>query len=130
MMIAPGLLVILSPLICGYLLGPRGVSGLVAGCIVSGIQIAIAFSNTGGAWDNAKKYIEAGHLVNSETGQPYKKGTEAHKNAVVGDTVGDPMKDTSGPSINILIKLMAITSLVFGNAFAQSGGVLLPYIEK
>ena len=101
----------------------------MAGCIVSGIQIAIAFSNTGGAWDNAKKYIEAGQLTNSQTGQAYKKGSEAHKNAVVGDTVGDPMKDTSGPSINILIKLMAITSLVFGNAFVHKGGVLLQYIE-
>jgi Na+/H+-translocating membrane pyrophosphatase len=72
-------------------------------------------SNTGGAWDNAKKYIEGGHLV--VDGTVMGKKTEPHKNAVIGDTVGDPMKDTSGPSINILIKLMAITSLVFGNAF-------------
>jgi len=88
--------------------------------------VAISFSNTGGAWDNAKKYIEAGNLL--VDGEPQLKKSEAHKNAVIGDTVGDPMKDTSGPSINILIKLMAITSLVFGHAFAKSG-VLLPYIK-
>lgn len=130
MMVAPGLLVILSPLIFGFALGARGVSGLIAGCIVSGIQLAISFSNTGGAWDNAKKYIEKGNLLNKETNQPYKKRSEPHKNAVIGDTVGDPMKDTSGPSINILIKLMAITSLVFGNSFKTHGGMLLPYIKN
>ena len=126
-MIAPGLLVILSPLVFGFLLGPHAVCGLLAGAIVSGVQIAIAFSNTGGAWDNAKKYIEAGNLiVNNEV---VGKKSEPHKNAVIGDTVGDPMKDTSGPSINILIKLMAITSLVFGKAFLEFGGLLLPYTK-
>lgn len=129
MMIAPGLLVILSPLIFGFLFGARGVSGLLAGGIVSGVQIAISMSNTGGAWDNAKKYIEAGRLMNAE-GQVMAKKTEPHKNAVIGDTVGDPMKDTSGPSLNILIKLMAITSLVFGKSFVSNGGLLLPYIDS
>lgn len=127
-MILPGILVITSPLIFGFLLGPRGVSGLLSGAIVSGVQVAISFSNTGGAWDNAKKYIEGGHL--SVDGVVQKKGDTPHKNAVIGDTVGDPMKDTSGPSINILIKLMAITSLVFGNSFVSKGGLLLPYIKN
>ena len=120
-MIAPGILVLASPLAMGILLGPRGVCGLLAGNIVSGVQIAISASNSGGAWDNAKKYIEAGRLFID--GEVQRKHSEAHKSAVVGDTVGDPMKDTSGPSINILIKLMAITSLVFGGAFTRYGGI-------
>lgn len=127
-MIAPGILVIFSPLAMGFLLGPRGVCGLLAGAIVSGVQVAISFSNTGGAWDNAKKYIEAGSL--EIKGVKQKKGSDVHKAAVVGDTVGDPLKDTSGPSINILIKLMAITSLVFGGAFTKYGGIALPWIAK
>ena len=114
-MIAPGLLVLLSPLAMGFLLGTRGVCGLLAGGIASGIQVAISFSNTGGAWDNAKKYIEGGNLM--VEGVILGKRSEPHKAAVVGDTVGDPLKDTSGPSINILIKLMAITSLVFADSF-------------
>lgn len=131
-MIAPGLLVIGSPFVVGVLFGPGAVSGLLAGAIVSGVQIAISFSNTGGAWDNAKKYIEAG--VNESKaavgeGDPevytFVKGSEAHKAAVVGDTVGDPLKDTSGPSINILIKLSAITSLVFGEFFVNTS-LLIP----
>lgn len=128
-MIAPGLLVIGSPFLMGVLFGPRGASGLLAGAIVSGVQIAISFSNTGGAWDNAKKYIEAGthkstlHFEGVEEQEEYifQKKTEAHSNAVIGDTVGDPLKDTSGPSINILIKLSAITSLVFGGFFNKTG---------
>jgi len=118
-MIAPGILVIGSPFVVGILFGPKGVSGLLAGAIVSGVQIAISFSNTGGAWDNAKKYIENGNNYSKQhkdsDGRPILlvKGSEAHKAAVTGDTVGDPLKDTSGPSINILIKLSAITSLVF-----------------
>ena len=114
-MVAPGLLVLLSPIVVGFLFGAKGVSGLLAGAIVSGVQIAISFSNSGGAWDNAKKYIEAGDLI--VDGVRLGKRTEAHKSSVIGDTVGDPLKDTSGPSINILIKLMAITSLVFSGAF-------------
>lgn len=130
-MIAPGILVIGSPFVAGVLFGVKAVSGMLAGSIVSGIQIAFSFSNTGGAWDNTKKYIEANvHLSKSKKekdGEPYRfhKGTEVHKSAVVGDTVGDPLKDTSGPSINILIKLSAITSLVFGTFFKESGGVLI-----
>merc|ERR1712032_992300 len=104
-MIAPGLLVILSPLVGGVLFGKNFTAGLLTGALVSGVQMAISMSNTGGAWDNAKKYIEA-------TGV---KGSEAHKNAVTGDTVGDPLKDTSGPAINIVMKLSAIISLVFGS---------------
>lgn len=127
-MVAPGILVIGSPLLMGFLLGPRGVCGLLAGAIVSGVQVAISSSNTGGAWDNAKKYIEAGNLIIK--GEVQKKHSMAHKAAVVGDTVGDPLKDTSGPSINILIKLMAITSLVFGGAFTTLGGILLPLMDK
>lgn len=126
-MIAPGVLVLGSPMVIGLLFGAGGVAGLLAGIIVSGVQIAISFSNTGGAWDNAKKYIEAGYheskeIMGDEVDGKYifKKHTEAHKNAVVGDTVGDPLKDTSGPSINILIKLSAITSLVFGDFFVTT----------
>lgn len=126
-MIAPGLLVIGSPFVVGILFGPKGVSGLLAGTIVSGVQIAISFSNTGGAWDNAKKYVENGknlsktHKDDDGNAIVFMKGSEAHKAAVTGDTVGDPLKDTSGPSINILIKLSAITSLVFGDFFAKTG---------
>jgi len=109
-MIAPGALVILSPLIAGVLFGKMCTAGLLSGALVSGIMLAISMSNSGGAWDNAKKYIEAGGL-----GPEHPKGSATHKNAVTGDTVGDPLKDTSGPAINIVIKLSAIMSLVFGN---------------
>ncbi len=108
-MIAPGALVILSPIVTGFFFGVHALTGLLAGGLVSGVQMAISASNTGGAWDNAKKYIEAG----AHGG----KGSEAHKAAVVGDTVGDPLKDTSGPALNILMKLMAIISLVFADFF-------------
>uniref|UniRef100_A0A7S2RHX6 H(+)-exporting diphosphatase n=1 Tax=Mucochytrium quahogii TaxID=96639 RepID=A0A7S2RHX6_9STRA len=108
-MIAPGALVILSPLITGYFFGVHALTGLLAGALVSGVQMAISASNTGGAWDNAKKYIEGGNLGG--------KGSDPHKAAVVGDTVGDPLKDTSGPALNILMKLMAIISLVFADFF-------------
>ena len=124
-MIAPGILVIGTPFLVGVLFGHEAVSGLLAGIIVSGVQIAISFSNTGGAWDNAKKYIET-ETNYSKVNKDYRfhKGTEEHKAAVTGDTVGDPLKDTSGPSINILIKLSAITSLVFGTFFKNEGGVV------
>mmetsp|Transcript_9011 Transcript_9011/g.6779 ORF Transcript_9011/g.6779 Transcript_9011/m.6779 type:complete len:558 (+) Transcript_9011:655-2328(+) len=133
-MIAPGLLVLGSPFVMGILFGTLAVSGLLAGAIVSGVQIAFSFSNTGGAWDNTKKYIEANvHVAKTKTnenGEPFvfRKRTEEHKAAVVGDTVGDPLKDTSGPSINILIKLSAITSLVFGTFFAEKGGIVNKYL--
>jgi len=109
-MLPPGALVILSPLICGYLCGVQCLAGLLVGILISGVPMAISSSNSGGAWDNAKKLVE-------EAGD---KGTPQHMATVVGDTVGDPMKDTSGPSLNILIKLSAITSLVFGTSFASS----------
>jgi inorganic pyrophosphatase len=114
MMIAPGALVMLTPLIVGFFFGVNALAGVLAGALVSGVQMAISSSNTGGAWDNAKKYIESGAL-----GEGFKKGSDTHKAAVVGDTVGDPLKDTSGPSLNILIKLMAIISLVFAPAFSR-----------
>ncbi|KAL4478399.1 hypothetical protein ABPG74_006634 [Tetrahymena malaccensis] len=115
-MIAPGALVILSPILTGIFFGPVAVAGLLPGALVSGVQMAISSSNTGGAWDNAKKYIEGGNLQSKE-GVALKKGSEEHKAAVIGDTVGDPLKDTSGPALNILVKLMAILSLVFARFF-------------
>ncbi|MDD5426243.1 MAG: sodium-translocating pyrophosphatase, partial [candidate division Zixibacteria bacterium] len=107
-MVAPGLTAVFAPIIIGYLLGKEGLGGMLAGSTMSGVMLALMMANAGGAWDNAKKYIEAGALGG--------KGSPAHKAAVVGDTVGDPFKDTSGPSMNILIKLMAIVSLVVGAA--------------
>lgn len=115
-MIAPGLLAIVAPLAIGILLGTEALGGMLAGSLASGVLLAIMMSNAGGAWDNAKKYIEGGAFGG--------KGSETHKAAVVGDTVGDPFKDTSGPSINILIKLMTIVSLVFAPVFVSIGGVL------
>jgi H+-translocating diphosphatase len=111
-MVAPGALVMLAPLLAGTFFGVHAVYGLLTGGLLSGVQLAISMSNTGGAWDNAKKYIEGGY--DSSLGV---KGGECHKAAVVGDTVGDPLKDTSGPSLNILMKLMAIISLVFADYF-------------
>merc|ERR1740139_1061697 len=113
-MIRPGLLVILSPLVAGLGFGKNACAGLLTGALVSSVQLAISMSNTGGAWDNAKKYISAGGL-----GKEFVKGSEAHKNSVTGDTVGDPLKDTSGPALNIVMKLTAIISLVFGSAIAE-----------
>ncbi|PSS20995.1 Pyrophosphate-energized vacuolar membrane proton pump like [Actinidia chinensis var. chinensis] len=121
-MIPPGALVMLTPLIVGILFGVETLSGVLAGSLVSGVQIAISASNTGGAWDNAKKYIEAGASEHARTLGP--KGSDPHKAAVIGDTIGDPLKDTSGPSLNILIKLMAVESLVFAPFFATHGGLL------
>jgi K(+)-stimulated pyrophosphate-energized sodium pump len=116
-MIAPGLLVIISPLLVGFLFGVQMLAGLLIGSLIVGVMLAISMANSGGAWDNAKKYIETGVLGG--------KGSDTHKAAVVGDTVGDPFKDTSGPALNILIKLMAIISLVFAAAFATNGGILI-----
>ena len=116
-MIAPGILIMGTPLVIGFLFGVEAVAGVLAGSLVCGGVLAISSSNSGGAWDNAKKYIEAGNLGG--------KGSEEHKAAVVGDTVGDPLKDTSGPSLNILIKLSAILSVVFAPFFVQYGGILL-----
>ncbi|MGQ9811711.1 MAG: sodium-translocating pyrophosphatase, partial [bacterium] len=105
-MIAPGVIAVLSPIVVGIILGPEALGGLLAGATIAGVLLAIMMANGGAAWDNAKKWIEAGNLGG--------KGSEAHKASVVGDTVGDPFKDTSGPSMNILIKLMSVVSLVFG----------------
>nr|XP_009763192.1 PREDICTED: pyrophosphate-energized vacuolar membrane proton pump 1-like isoform X2 [Nicotiana sylvestris] len=121
-MIPPGALVMLTPLIAGTFFGVETLAGVLAGSLVSGVQVAISASNTGGAWDNAKKYIEAGATEHARALGP--KGSDAHKAAVIGDTVGDPLKDTSGPSLNILIKLMAVESLVFAPFFATHGGLL------
>ena len=115
-MIVPGIMAVAVPLLVGILLGPAALGGLLAGSLVTGVLLAIYMSNSGGAWDNAKKYIEGGNHGG--------KGSSAHKAAVVGDTVGDPFKDTSGPSINILIKLMTVVSLVFAPIFVQIGGLL------
>lgn len=115
-MLLPGLMAVVVPVIVGVVLGVDALGGLLAGALVTGVLMAIFMSNAGGAWDNAKKYIE--------TGSHGGKGSEAHKAAVVGDTVGDPFKDTSGPSINILIKLMTIVALVFAPLFLSVGGLL------
>lgn len=124
MMIGPGALVIVTPIVVGFFFGPTMIAGMLPGALVSGVQMAISMSNSGGAWDNAKKYIEAGMLkVNSETRG---KNTEEHRAAITGDTVGDPLKDTSGPSLNILIKLMAILSLVFVDLFCKTAYLVCP----
>jgi len=112
-MVIPGILAVTAPILTGLLLGKYALGGLLAGALASGIMMAVFMSNAGGAWDNAKKYVEEGHHGG--------KGSEAHKAAVTGDTVGDPFKDTSGPSINILIKLMTIVSLVFAPIFGEIG---------
>lgn len=125
MMIPPGALVILTPIILGFLFGPKFIAGLLPGALVSGVQMAISMSNSGGAWDNAKKYIESGQLYID--GVQKKKGTDEHRAAVIGDTVGDPLKDTSGPSLNILIKLMAILSLVFCDFFTKTAYLVCPF---
>lgn len=115
-MLLPGVMAVVVPVIVGVVLGPDALGGLLAGALVTGVLMAIFMANAGGAWDNAKKYIEGGKHGG--------KGSEAHKAAVVGDTVGDPFKDTSGPAINILIKLMTIVSLVFAPLFLSVGGLL------
>ena len=112
-MLVPGIMAVVAPLAVGLILGSTALAGLLAGSLVSGVMMAMFMSNAGGAWDNAKKYIEEGHHGG--------KGSDAHKAAVVGDTVGDPFKDTSGPSINILIKLMTVVSTVFAALFTANG---------
>ncbi len=114
-MLVPGIMAVVAPVIVGILLGPAALGGLLAGALITGVMLAVFMSNSGGAWDNAKKYIEDGNHGG--------KGSDAHRAAVVGDTVGDPFKDTSGPSINILIKLMTVVSLVFAPLFLAIGGL-------
>ena len=112
-MIIPGLVAVLIPIIVGFVLGKESLGGLLAGATVTGILMALFMANAGGAWDNAKKLIEAGELGG--------KGSDAHKAAVVGDTIGDPFKDTSGPSMNILIKLMSVVALVIAPILVHLG---------
>jgi K(+)-stimulated pyrophosphate-energized sodium pump len=116
-MMRPGLMVVISPILVGWLFGAKMLAGVLIGALITAVMFAISMANSGGAWDNAKKYIE--------TGEHGGKGSETHKAAVVGDTVGDPFKDTSGPALNILIKLMAIISLVFAPFVVNHGGVVL-----
>ncbi|MFQ5945927.1 MAG: sodium/proton-translocating pyrophosphatase, partial [Anaerolineae bacterium] len=115
-MILPSLTAIAAPVVVGLVFGVAGVLGLLAGGLATGFLLAVMMANAGGAWDNAKKYIEAGEYGG--------KGSEAHKASVVGDTVGDPFKDTSGPSLNILIKLMSMVSVVFAGLVAKFGDLL------
>jgi K(+)-stimulated pyrophosphate-energized sodium pump len=115
-MMLPGAIAIIAPLIIGFLLGPEALGGFLAGATVSGVLMGMFQNNAGGAWDNAKKSFEKGVEINGET---YYKKSEPHKASVTGDTVGDPFKDTSGPSMNILIKLMSIVSLVIAPTLAN-----------
>ena len=103
-MIAPGLLAICAPVVCSLILGAAGLGGLLIGGLVSSVMLAVFMANAGGAWDNAKKYVESGNFGG--------KGSATHKASITGDTVGDPLKDTAGPAMNILIKLMSVISLV------------------
>ena len=116
-MAIPGVLAVICPIAVGMLLGVEALGGLLAGSVVTGVLLAVFMSNSGGAWDNAKKHIETGAFGG--------EGSDAHKASVVGDTVGDPLKDTAGPSLNILLKLMAVVALVFGPLIAQYGGLLI-----
>jgi len=115
-MIIPGLIAIVAPLAVGLILGPEALGGMLAGALSAGVLLAIMMANAGGAWDNAKKFVEGGNYGG--------KGSETHAATVIGDTVGDPFKDTSGPSINILIKLMTIVAVVFAPIFVAVGGIL------
>ena len=111
-MVAPGIVAVIAPVLVGFILGPSALGGLLAGSLLTGVVLALLMSNAGGAWDNAKKYIEKGELSGEA------KGGEAHKAAVTGDTVGDPFKDTTGPAMNILIKLMSIVALIIAPLIA------------
>merc|ERR1711957_1007036 len=136
-MLAPGALVILSPMVAGLGFGKNACAGMLSGALVSSVQLAISMSNSGGAWDNSKKWISSGGLAdyaaanNMDAGDGYRKGSDAHTNSVTGDTIGDPLKDTSGPALNIVMKLTAIISLVFGSAILkysndEGGPIWLP----
>jgi K(+)-stimulated pyrophosphate-energized sodium pump len=114
-MILPGIIAVISPIICGLLIGPAGLGGLLIGALVSAIMLAVFMANSGGAWDNAKKYVESGNFGG--------KGSETHKASVTGDTVGDPLKDTAGPAMDILIKLMSVISLILVPVLANMTSV-------
>ena len=120
-MMLPGILAIIAPLLMGALFGVEALGGMLAGALAAGVLLAIMMANAGGAWDNAKKFIE--------TGAHGGKGSECHKAAVTGDTVGDPFKDTSGPAMNILIKLMTIVALVFAPVIANYGGIIIKMVK-
>jgi K(+)-stimulated pyrophosphate-energized sodium pump len=127
-MVAPGALALISPIIVGFLMGPEALGGLLAGITVSGVLMGMFQNNAGGAWDNAKKSFETGVVID---GVEYGKGSEPHHAAVTGDTVGDPFKDTSGPSMNILIKLTSIVALVIAphineGAHVDHSNVVMP----
>jgi K(+)-stimulated pyrophosphate-energized sodium pump len=115
-MILPGLIAILAPVLVGFVLGPQALAGMLAGSLAVGATMALFMANAGGAWDNAKKFIEKGGI------EGHKKGSEVHKAAVVGDTVGDPFKDTSGPGVSILIKVMSVVALLIAQLIATIGG--------
>ena len=115
-MIGPGVMTIVTPIIVGLILGPVALGGFLIGAVACGFILAVTFANAGGSWDNAKKWIESGAFGG--------KGSDAHKAAVIGDTVGDPMKDTSGPSLNIMIKLMSIIALVLAPVLAGFPGLI------
>ena len=116
-MVIPGLLAVIMPIAIGLILGAEALGGMLIGSVASGFMIAITMASAGGSWDNAKKYVELGHYGG--------KGSDSHKAAVEGDVVGDPFKDTSGPSLNILLKLMAIVSLVFAPVFTVVTPIIL-----
>jgi K(+)-stimulated pyrophosphate-energized sodium pump len=120
-MIVPGIMAVAIPIVVGIVLGSAALGGMLAGALVSGVPLALQFANAGGAWDNAKKYIEAGNLGG--------KGSEAHKAAVVGDTVGDPFKDTAAPAMNILLKLMTVVSLVCAPVIVSGHKLLWLYLS-
>jgi len=114
-MVAPGVVAVVAPVLVGYALGSPALGGLLAGSLVTGVLLALFMANAGGAWDNAKKAIEQGHIAGAA------KGDSAHDAAVIGDTIGDPFKDTSGPSLNILIKLMSIVAVVIAPSLTITG---------
>jgi K(+)-stimulated pyrophosphate-energized sodium pump len=122
-MMLPGLMAVSAPLVIGFGLGAEALGGLLAGVTASGVCMAIFMSNAGGAWDNAKKSFEGGGYK-MEDGEVHPKGSPAHDAAVVGDTVGDPFKDTAGPSLNILVKLISVVALVIAPALAKFGALL------
>ena len=126
-MMVPGGMAIVTPVVVGFCFGPEALGGVLAGVLVSGVLMAIFMSNAGGAWDNAKKTFESGDGFKFEDGSMGSKGSDAHAASVVGDTVGDPFKDTAGPSLNILVKLMTVVALVIAPLIASD--VFTPFLN-